>query len=96
MNKFKNKIEPILRGKMVIMDSIEYHFIRQWAIQGRFTPTTINIEELKSSGNLNIIRDTELRRSIVSIYNNYNNEEFSEDMFNEQNVRLMGMAGKTF
>jgi hypothetical protein len=92
----KTIIEPLLRGNNIEIDSIDFHFVNQWAVKNRFTPTNITIEELKNSGNLNIIRDIDLRRQIVSLYNNYSNEEFSEDMFNNQNVKLVDLAGTYF
>ena len=92
----KSKIEPLLRGNKIEIDSIDFHFVNQWAVKNRFTPTNITIEELKNSGNLNIINDIELRRQIVSLYNNYSNELFSEDMFNSANVKLVDLAGAYF
>ena len=92
----KTKIEPLLQGNKVEIDSIDFHFVNQWAVKNRFTPTNITIEELKNSGNLNIIKDIDLRRQIVSLYNNYSNEVFSEDMFNSANVKLVDIAGTYF
>jgi hypothetical protein len=95
-SRSKEKIAPILRGERVAIDSMPHHFNMQWAVQDRFTPTTITIEELKNDGKLNIIRDTGLRRKIVSLYNHYSKEEFAEDMFNQQNFNLMGVASNYF
>lgn len=95
-SRSKDKIAPILRGELEAIDSMPYHFNMQWAVQDRFTPTTITIEELKNDGKLNIIRDTGLRRKIVSLYNHYSKEEFAEDMFNQQNFKLMGLASQYF
>jgi hypothetical protein len=92
----KTKIEPLLDGHKLEIDSIDFHFVNQWAVRGRFTPTIITIEELKNSGKLNIIRDIDLRRQIVSLYNKYSNEVFSEDMFNAANVKLVDLAGVYF
>ncbi|WP_133085484.1 DUF6090 family protein [Winogradskyella aurantia] len=92
----KTKIEPLLDGHKVDIDSIDYHFTIQWAVRNRFTPTSITIEELKNSGKLNIIRDINLRRQIVSLYNTYSYEVFSEDMFNSANVKLVNLAGTYF
>jgi hypothetical protein len=92
----KAKITPLLQGNMAAIDSIEFHFEIQWTIRGRFTPTNITIEELKNSGSLNIIRDVDLRRQIVSLYNSYSNEAFTEDMFNLQNNKMVDLAGAHF
>ena len=92
----KTKITPLLRGDFIEIDSIEFHFVNQWAVKNRFTPTTITIDELKNSGNLNIIRDVDLRREIVSLYNGYTNEVFSEELFTQQNVKLVDLAGEYF
>jgi hypothetical protein len=92
----KEKIAPLLRGNKVAIDSIGFHFAIQWAISGRFTPTSITIEELKNSGSLNIIRDINLRRQIVSLYNSYSIESFTEDTFNNANNKLVDLAGAYF
>jgi len=92
----KLKIVPLLQGNKVAIDSIEFHFASQWRIQGRFTPTNITIEELKNSGSLNIIRDINLRRQIVSLYNSYSIESFTEDTFNNANNKFVDLAGAYF
>lgn len=92
----KAKIAPLLQGNNVAIDSIGFHFASQWAISGRFTPTNITIEELKNSGSLNIIRDDDLRRQIVSLYNSYSIESFLEDTFNDTNYKLVALAGAYF
>jgi hypothetical protein len=92
----KTKILPILKGINVEIDSIEFHFAIQYAINGRFTPTDITIEELKNSGGLKIIRNVDLRRKIVSLYNSYSKEALTEDIFNSQNVKLLDIASAYF
>jgi hypothetical protein len=92
----KEKIVPLLLGNNVVIDSIEFHFAKQWAVSGRFTPTSITIEALKNSGSLTIIRDVNLSRQIVSLYNSYSNEVFTEDTFNSQNLKLIDIAGGYF
>jgi hypothetical protein len=92
----KIKIEAFLQGQNVEPDSIEFHIARQYAMSGRFTPTNITIEELKNSGNLKIIRDNDLRRQIVSLYNRYSNEVITEDTFNIQNIKLVDIAAFYF
>ncbi len=92
----KVKIEAFLQGNNVETDSIEFHVLKQYSMSGRFTPTNITIEELKNSGGLKIIRDDDLRRQIVSLYNSYSNEVFTEDTFNSQNLRLLNLAGAYF
>ena len=92
----KAKIVTLLQENKVAIDSIGFHFINQWAVSGRFTPTNITIEELKNSGSLNVIRDVNLRRQIVSLYNSYSNEAFTEDTFNNQNIKLVDLAGAYF
>ncbi len=37
-----------------------------------------------------------MRRQIVLLYNNYSNEVISEDMFNNQNVKLVDLSGAYF
>ena len=92
----KLKIVPLLQGNKVAIDSMGFHFAIQWAINGRFTPTNITIEELKNSGSLNIIRDINLRRQIVSLYNSYSIESFTEDTFNNANNKFVDLAGAYF
>ena len=92
----KIKIIAFLQGNNVEADSIEFHIAKQYAISGRFTPTNITIEELKNSGNLKIINDDDLRRQIVSLYNSYSHEVFTENTFNTQNIKLLDLAGAYF
>ncbi len=92
----KDKILPLIQGNKVAIDSVVFHFAIQWARRGRFTPTNITIEELKNSGGLNIIRDVNLRRQIVSLYNSYSVEAFTEDSFNNANNKLLDIAGVHF
>jgi len=92
----KIMILPLLKGNNVEIDSIEFHFARQYGINGRFTPTNITIEELKNSGGLKIIRDVDLRRQLVSLYNSYSKEALTEDIFNSQNIKLLDIAAAYF
>ncbi len=92
----KRMIVTLLEGNNVEIDSIEFHFARQYAINGRFTPTNITIEELKNSGGLKIIRNVDLRRQIVSLYNSYSKEALTEDIFNSQNLKLLDIASVYF
>jgi hypothetical protein len=92
----KIKITDFLQVNNVVVDSIEFHIAKQYALSARFTPTNITIEELKNSGNLKIISDDDLRRQIVSLYNSYSHEVFTEDTFNNQNIKLLDLAGAYF
>ena len=95
-SRSKEKLTPVILGEVDQLDSMSFYFERQWSVTRKFTPTTITIEELKNSGNLNVIRDVALRREIVALYNGYSDEEFSEDMFIQQNRLLLSLAGKYF
>lgn len=75
-------ILSLLEANNVEINSIKFHFARQYRINGRFTPTNITIEELKNSGGLKITRDVDLRRQLVSLYNSYSKEALTEDILN--------------
>lgn len=92
----KNLVESVLDENSVLSDSMTFHFYKQWEITGMFTPSNVTFEDLQNSGNLNIIRNLDLRRSIVSHYNDYFNERLTEELFIEQNVKLLGIVNKIF
>ncbi len=92
----KNLVESLLDENSVLSDSATFHFYKQWELTGMFTPSNVTFEDLKNSGNLKIIRNLDLRRSIVSHYNNYFNGRLTEELFIEQNVKLLGIVNKIF
>ena len=91
----KRKLESFLENKEGI-DSIEFHIVNQYILTERFTPSNITIEELKNSGGLKIIRNVDLRRQIVSMYNSYSKEVHTEDLFLSQNLKLLDIASEYF
>ena len=91
----KRKLESFLENKEGI-DSIEFHIVNQYILTDRFTPSNITIEELKNSGGLKIIRNVDLRRQIVSMYNSYSKEVHTEDLFLSQNLKLLDIASEYF
>lgn len=95
-NNSKNLVESLLDENSELPDSTTFHFYKQWEIIGMFTPSNVTFEDLKNSGNLTIIRNLDLRRSIVSHYNDYLNERLTEELFIEQNVKLLGIVNKIF
>jgi hypothetical protein len=54
-----------------VADSIQYHFFSQWQVLYNFTPNITTIEEMKSTGNIGVISDKNLRRLVLETYNAY-------------------------
>ena len=61
-------------------DSLVYYFDTQWKAIYNFTPILTTLEEMKSTGNIGVISNIDLRRKILKTYNSYdvhikNNED---------------------
>jgi hypothetical protein len=69
--KSKRIFETIIQSQNRTNDSLIDHFINQADLNTDFVPNSTTLDELKYSNGLNIISNTQLRRQIVTLYNNY-------------------------
>lgn len=85
--RFRTKplLLKFLRKESTLPDSIEVYFDKQFNVpMTPFTPNITTIEEGKISGGLAILRDRQLRRSIVDLYANYELYKVSESIYLEK------------
>ena len=52
-------------------DSIDLFFNTQWQATYSFNPITTTLDEMKSTGNIKVIKNPDVRRQILETYNNY-------------------------
>ncbi|MDT0540204.1 DUF6090 family protein [Croceitalea sp. P059] len=71
--KRKNKLIEYFEGKEFTNDSIAHFFSSQWEITYEFNPITITIDELKSTGRIGLIQNSNTRKQIIKTYNTYEN-----------------------
>ena len=74
------------------LDSLPSHFNLQWNSYIVFAPNETTIEEMKSSSNLNIIRNDEVRRNIVGMYALYNTFNQDEELYRASTREIFAMA----
>ena len=67
----KKVFESLANGNRINTDSIQIHFLNQLDFLIDFVPNSTTVDELKNSGNLNLITNTNLRRQLVSLNNQY-------------------------
>jgi len=67
----KNKLNDYFNGQSFPNDSLIYFFDIQWKTVYNFTPIMTTLEEMKSTGNLGVISNHNLRRKILETYNKY-------------------------
>ena len=67
----KRKLEIFFNSPGSSIDSAAYHVTNQWDATHDFIPQSTTMEELKSSGKLDLISSIELRRKLVGLYNIY-------------------------
>ena len=73
-----------------VADSIQYHFFNQWQILYNFTSNITTIEEMKSTGNIGVISDKNLRRLVLETYNAYELYKLnSEGLFKQLQEELI-------
>jgi hypothetical protein len=74
-------------------DSLASYFHSQWQPDYHFTPITTTIDEMKSIGKIGVIKDHQLRRSIIETYNSYEsyklNYEYKYQRQHEEIFRLI-------
>jgi len=77
----KSIILEVMDNPGIETDSLPAHFYNQWGAYNFFNPVITTMDEMKSGDGLGVIRDTKLRRSLVSHYNFYENFKQEEQLF---------------
>lgn len=77
----KSIILEVMDNPGIETDSLPAHFYNQWGAYNFFNPVITTMDEMKSGDGLDVIRDTKLRRSLVSHYNFYENFKQEEQLF---------------
>ena len=73
----KNKVYPT--------DSLSEFFQLQWQSIFSFDPITTTLDEMKSTGNIGVIQNLDLRRKILKVYNDYKLfNSYDEKTYNKQ------------
>jgi len=81
ISESKSIILDVMDNQKTEPDSLFTHFENQWVAYNIFNPVTTTIDEMKSGDGLGVIRDTKLRRHLVSHYNFYENFKQEEQLF---------------
>ena len=76
------------------MDSLPFHYEQQWLAYKTFSPVTTTLDEMTSSSQLDVIRDKDLKRSIVALYNAYSYLEQEEQLFHDATRVLLSLSRK--
>ena len=80
----KSKLRAYYRGTEYSSDSLIIFFENQWKPQYNFNPITTTLDEMRSTGNLSVIRNADLRRHILETYNYYLDfKTFAEAIYSE-------------
>jgi hypothetical protein len=85
----KKTFEDIAQGKQVNEDSLGIHFRNQYNTLVEFIPHSTTIDELTSSGGLTLISNPQLRRELVSLYNNYDDLKSKISLGKEKHQLIM-------
>jgi transcription antitermination factor NusG len=67
----KNKLTRYFEGYLFIEDSLRIYFNEQWKPVSKFNPITTTVDEMKSTGNIGVIQNSDIRRNILETYNYY-------------------------
>jgi uncharacterized membrane protein YgaE (UPF0421/DUF939 family) len=67
----KQNLMDYYNGSSYATDTLVYFFHRQWKPLYNFTPILTTLEEMKSTGNIGVISNIDLRRKILETYNAY-------------------------
>jgi len=81
ISESKSIILDVMDNQRIETDSLLTHFYNQWGAYNIFNPVTTTIDEMKSGDGLGVIRNTKLRRHLVSHYNFYENFKQEEQLF---------------
>ena len=95
--KHKRNIIDFSAGKSDFSkDSLSIFFNNQWQMTYSFNPITTTLDEMKSTGNIGVVQNSDLRRNILKTYNNYLiyiNQH--EKIYNEQQSELWKLLFST-
>ena len=69
--KAKTKLIGYFNGFDLSKDTLSVIFNEQWRISYSFSPIVTTLDEMKSTGNIGVIKNSDLRRKILETYNNY-------------------------
>ena len=67
----KAKLYEYFEGQLFSNDSIYDFFSMQWGMSVSFNPITTTFDEMKSTGRISVIQNSDLRKKIIKTYNNY-------------------------
>ncbi len=77
-------------------DSLNIYFNYQWQMSYSFNPITTTLDEMKSTGNIGLIKNSDLRRSVLETYNNYEvHINQHERIYNRQQEELWKLLFST-
>ena len=84
--KAKQKLtEYFNKNKVYPTDSLLKFFQLQWQSIFSFDPITTTLDEMKSTGNIGVIKNLDLRRKILKVYNDYKLfNSYDEKTYNKQ------------
>ena len=84
--KAKQKLtEYFNKNKVYPTDSLLEFFQLQWQSIFSFDPITTTLDEMKSTGNIGVIQNLDLRRKILKVYNDYKLfNSYDEKTYNKQ------------
>lgn len=79
----------IVKSHYYNKDSLTSYFHSQWQARYHFTPITTTIDEMKSTGKIGVIKDHQLRRSIIETYNSYESYKLNyENIYQRQQEEI--------
>jgi len=67
----KQKVQSFYQGESIQKDSLISYFGDQYRPVPKFNPITTTLDEMKSTGNISVIRNSSVRRKILETYNYY-------------------------
>ena len=87
--KAKTKLIDYFNGSDIPKDTLLIIFNKQWQISYSFNPIVTTLDEMKSTGNIGVIQNSDLRRKILETYNNYKiHINKDEAIYNHQQEEL--------
>ncbi|MDP5081580.1 MAG: DUF6090 family protein [Winogradskyella sp.] len=89
----RNLMDFFNKGTTYSDDSLGLFFHNQWQVTYSFNPITTTLDEMKSTGSIGTIKNSNLRRKILETYNNYtihvNEHEAIYERQQEETWRLL-------
>lgn len=80
----KRALMAFYNGHAYPNDSLINFFFMQVDIMLHFNPVTTTLDEMKSTGNISVIRNVKLRRQILKTYNEYENFKDEDESLYDQ------------